>query len=207
MGDPSQDTLDEALVELAPFGPDLRNGNTNHAPMAAEALCALGRHDAVYPFLERYRAELLPMPPTTERIDPAHWRVALARPERAGDWSAFFAEELASAPWREVLDRWTGRLAPGLSAAATHGVIRVGHAARGLAARESPARVRELADALGSWACTYQELPTARRRRCQTLAPTDAFASVPIARRRGGASAARSSPRSRGSTSSRSSRR
>ncbi len=181
MGDPSQDTLDEALVELAPFGPDLRNGNTNHAPMAAEALCALGRHDAVYPFLERYRAELLPMPPTAERIDPAHWRVALARPERAGDWSAFFAEELASAPWREVLDRWTGRLAPGLSAAATHGVIRVGHAARGLAARESPGRVRELADALGSWACTYQELPTARGGMRGRLAPSDAFASVPIA--------------------------
>jgi hypothetical protein len=180
MGDPNQDTLDEALAELASFGPDLRNGNTNHAPMAVEALCVLGRHDAVFPFVSRYRAELLPMPPTGERIDSAHWRAALAKPERAGDWSAFFADELAGAPWREVLDRWAGRLAPGLSAAATHGVIRVGHATRGLAARESPVRLRELADALGSWACTYQELPTARGGASLGLAPEAAFARVPI---------------------------
>jgi hypothetical protein len=94
MGEPSQEALDEALVALAGFGPDLRNGNTNHGPMAAEALCALGRHDAVFPFIERYRAELLPMPSRVERIDAASWRAALAKPERAGDWSAFFADEL-----------------------------------------------------------------------------------------------------------------
>lgn len=175
MGEASQDVLDEAFAELAQFGPDLANGNTNHAPMAVEALCALGRHDAVFPFIARYRAELLPMPPARERIDSENWRAALA-----GDWSAFFAEELASVPWRAVLDRWTGRLAPGLSAAATHGVIRVGHAARALAARESRIRVRELADALGSWACTYQELPTRRGNPGRALAPDEAFAHVPL---------------------------
>lgn len=182
MGEPSQEALDEALVALAGFGPDLRNGNTNHGPMAAEALCALGRHDAVFPFIERYRAELLPMPSRVERIDAASWRAALAKPERAGDWSAFFADELAEAPWREVLDRWAGRLAPGLSAAATHGVIRVGHAARALAAHESRERVRELADALGSWACTYQELPSGPLANdgARPLAPAEAFAQVPI---------------------------
>jgi len=180
MGKAEHDSLDQALAALAGFGPDLANGNTNHAPMAVEALCELGRHDAVFPFIERYRAELLPMPSARERIDPANWRAALAKPERAGDWSAFFAEELAEAPWRDVLDRWAGRLAPGLSAAATHGVIRVGHAVRSLDARESRERVRELADALGSWACTYQELPTARSAEAPALGPAEAFARVPI---------------------------
>ena len=159
---PTYESLDEVLQVLAPYGPDLRNGNTSHAPMAVEALCALGRADAVYPWLERYRAELLPMPARRERITAESWHGALARPERAGDWSAFFAEELLGAPWRDVLDRWVGRLAPALCASATHGVIRVGHAVRALALAESPARLHELADALASWAFVYQELPTAR---------------------------------------------
>jgi len=120
------------------------------------------------------------MPPIGERIDPDDWRPALAKPERAGDWSAFFADELADEPWRRVLDRWAGRLAPGLSAAATHGVIRVGHAARALGARESRERIRELGDALGSWACTYQELPAAQATTGAVLPPAEAFARVPI---------------------------
>ena len=154
--------LDDALELLAADGPGLRNGNTTHAPMVAEALCALGRPEAVIPWLERYRAGALRRPPRLEPIDRVHWRSALAQEKRFSDWSAFFADELAEAPWREVLDRWVARLAPGFCAAATHGVIRVGHAARALGERESPRRVTELADALASWASTYQELPTAR---------------------------------------------
>ncbi len=155
--------LDQALERMALDGPDLRNGMTSHAPMVVEALCALGRPDAVMPWLDRYRAGALPRPPERERIDAAHWRRALSREDRFSDWSAFFANQLASAPWRDVLDRWVARLAPGICAAATHGVIRVGHAARALGASESSLRLAELADALASWASTYQELPAARR--------------------------------------------
>ena len=177
---PTYESLDEALEILSAFGPDLRNGNTNHAPMAVEALCALGRADAVTPWIERYRGELLPMPARRERITAESWRGALARTERAADWSAFFAEELLGAPWREVLDRWVGRLAPGLCASATHGVIRVGHAARALALGESPARLRELADALASWAFAYQELPTAPRSRAPAFPAGEAIRRVPV---------------------------
>jgi hypothetical protein len=152
--------LDQALDELARSGPDLRNGLSNHAPMAVEALCALGRADAVRPWLEGYRSGLEPRPPARERIAPGDWPRALGRIERTADWMAFAAEELEGAPWREVLSRWTARLAPGLCASATHGVIRVGHAARALAVAESPPRRRELADALGVWAANYQTLPT-----------------------------------------------
>src|ERR1700724_3043217 len=96
---------------------------------------------------------------------------ALGERGRVADWSAFFVEEFQEAPWREVLDRWVERLAPGFCAAATHGVIRVGHAARSLAAGETPHRLRELADAFASWAATYQELPTSHRAPNGAMAP------------------------------------
>ncbi|MEX2205450.1 MAG: questin oxidase family protein [Myxococcota bacterium] len=167
--------LDEALEFIGGFGPDLRGGMTSHAPMVAEALCALGRPDALRPWLERHRAEFTPRPPRRERIEPAHWRSALAKEDRFADWSAFFAEELANASFREVLDAWVARLAPGICANATHGVIRVGHAARALGERETPARLRELADALASWASTYQELPTLRASASRALPPRAAL--------------------------------
>ncbi len=172
--------LDEALEYLSDCGPDLRNGMASHAPMVAEALCALGRPDAVMPWLERHRAEFTSRPAHRERIEPAHWRAALAKEDRFSDWSAFFADELANAPAREVLDTWVARLAPGLCANATHGVIRVGHAARALGAAENPLRRRELADALASWASSYQVLPTARAKKGGALPPRQAFARVEL---------------------------
>lgn len=152
--------VDAALDRLAAFGPELRNGMTSHAPMTIEALAALGRPEAVMPWLDRYLPELLPGPAPTVRIPPTAWRAALSREDRFADWSAWFREELDRADWRAVLERWVSRLAPGLCAAATHGVIRVGHATRSLGIVDTPQRRRELADALASWASTYQELPT-----------------------------------------------
>ena len=58
MSNPRIAPLDNALDTLARYGPDLANGNFNHAPMVAEALCALGRPEAVMPWIERYRARL-----------------------------------------------------------------------------------------------------------------------------------------------------
>ncbi len=164
--DPSQrhddgpSIVDAALDRLSAFGPELRNGMTSHAPMTIEALAMLGRPDAVMPWLDRYLPALLPGPAPTLRIPPDAWRTALSRQDRFADWSAWFRDELDRADWRAVLERWVARLAPGLCAAATHGVIRVGHAARSLGIVDTTQRRRELADALASWASTYQELPT-----------------------------------------------
>ncbi len=157
---PAYTPMDEILAQLSAYGPDLSNGLTNHAPMATEALCAVGRPEAALPWVEHYRAGMLPWPPPAERITSDNWRGALAQTDRIADWRAFFAEELQTAPWRAVLDRWVGRLAPGICASATHGVIRVGHAVRSLTESESPQRRHELADAFASWAYAYQELPT-----------------------------------------------
>ena len=48
-------TIDEVLDILHRTGPDLVGGNSNHGPMAAEALFALGRPDAVLPGLKGIR--------------------------------------------------------------------------------------------------------------------------------------------------------
>jgi hypothetical protein len=177
---PCYASLDDALETLAPYGIELKNGNSNHAPMVAEALCAMGRPDAVMLWIARYRERMLPRPAARARIRSEDWRSILGERARFADWSVFFSEELRAAPWREVLDRWMERLAPGFCAAATHGVIRVGHAARGLADSETPPRLRELADALASWAVTYQELPANGRGASGRFRPREAISRVPI---------------------------
>ena len=58
----SWEPLDEALEGLAGYGIALKNGNSNHAPMVAEALCAMGRPQAVMPWVARYQERLLPRP-------------------------------------------------------------------------------------------------------------------------------------------------
>jgi Questin oxidase-like len=180
MPSPLYSTLDDALDQIAPYGIELRNGNSNHAPMVAEALCALGRPEAVTPWLARYRERMSPRPAAGERIGSDGWRIALGKRDRFADWSRLFAEQLNEAPWREVLDRWTGRLAPGFCSAATHGVIRVGHAVRALAAGETLQRMRELADALAGWASTWQEFPTQAGLAVRKLSPRQAIAEVPL---------------------------
>lgn len=171
--------MDDALELLSVYGPDLTNGLTSHAPMVAEALAALGRPDAVLPWLASRRDTFLPRPTGREPIAPARWREALGRYERVGDWNDLFARELAEAPWRDVLARWTARLMPGLCASAAHGVIRVGHAARSLVDAETPRRLRELGDALGMWAAAYQVLPAAPAVG-PTLPAADALGSVVV---------------------------
>jgi hypothetical protein len=172
--------MDEALELLSAYGPDLANGLTSHAPMAAEALCALGRPDAVMPWLDHYRHGMLPRPAPVERITRDNWRSALARDDRFADWSTFFKEELARAPWPTVLNEWVGQLAPGICASAAHGVIRVGHAVRSLDAGATPLRVQELADGLGYWAAWYQQLPTDLAAGPQPVPPRMAIERVPL---------------------------
>ena len=105
-------SLDDALETLAPYGTELKNGNSNHGPMVAEALCALGRPDAVMPWIARYRERMLRRSGAQARIRREDWRAALGERARFADWSRFFGEELQEAPWREVLDRWMERFAP-----------------------------------------------------------------------------------------------
>jgi hypothetical protein len=177
---PAYAPLDDALDALSPYGTALTNGNFNHAPMVAEALCALGRPAAVFPWIEAYRTRLTPRSPPDAALDGSAWRAHLGQRDAFAAWSGLFAAELGGAPWRAVLDRWAGRLAPGYSGAASHGAIRVGHAARGLAEAETRARLDELADALASWAASYAELPAAPAATAGRFGPGEALAAVPV---------------------------
>lgn len=156
--------LDDALDYLADCGPEWGPGVSNHGPMAAEALVALGRPEAVSGFVNGYRPMLYrdaPAPSVT--IDEGTWRAALGNMRLLGDWNAFFRARLAEAPWREVLAAWWPRLLPGLPAGGGHGVIRTGHAVRALASAETPGRVEELARGLGYWAARFQQVPGTQR--------------------------------------------
>ena len=181
MGRSLYTTLDDALDTISPYGIELKNGNSNHAPMVAEALCAMGRPEAVMPWLARYRDRMSPRPAARDRIRRDAWRMALGRRERFADWAAFFRDELEEVPWHDVLDHWVGGLASGFCAAATHGVIRVGHAVRGLSAGETPAadaRTRRRAGRLGG----DMARAAGRRsgRQIGTMRPRQAIARVPI---------------------------
>lgn len=151
--------IDEALEIFSGFGPEFGTGLSNHGPMGAEALCALGRDAEVPTWSSRYRKRLSDRPPAVARIDETNWHEALGDITRATDWEAFMAEQLDQMRWQDALVRWVPRLAPGLMAGATHGVIRTAHAVRSLAADETPARRAEFITGIAYWAARYQLLP------------------------------------------------
>ncbi len=152
-------TIDEMLDLLSFASAELVNGNANHGPMAAEALFALGRDDAVLSWVDAYRGRLTHRPSRSLAIPQDDWREYLGARERLGDWIELFENELSERPWQEVVRKWTPRLAPGLMAAATHGLIRTGHAVRSLSKEETAQRKDELAQGLGFWAARYYTLP------------------------------------------------
>lgn len=184
------DALDEAYRVLQKQEPQCKMGLSTHAPMAAEALCSLGHAERAVQWVRDYQAPLRQLPPPSAPIDRNHWRSALgphigastweSTNSRWADWKEFFTAELANTPWRDVLDVWVARLAPGMCGAATHGVIRTAHAVRAIARRETPERRGELARGLAYWASSYEELPAHHRigQRYDTFAK--ALAEVPL---------------------------
>lgn len=178
------DVLDEGLHRLAGTGPEFGGGLSNHGPMAAEALVRLGRADAVGPWLDSYLRRLDAAPRPRARITDADWREALGDLGRSADWEAYFREQFAEAPWREVLGTWWTRLAPGLAAGATHGIIRTSHAARSLDAASGTdiaPRRDELARGLAYWAARYTELRPAAPGTAGTLDLPAAVRGLPRA--------------------------
>jgi hypothetical protein len=153
-GEQKNDVMDEALEMFARTGPEYAGGLANHGPMAAEALVSLGRHESVISWVEKYKLNnLRSQPEAHTKISHENWQNALGDFNRAGDWIAFFNRELKETSWRSVLGQWLVRLAPGLVAAAAHGLIRTGHAARSLAHKETEGRRQELALPVGRASC------------------------------------------------------
>lgn len=172
--------LDSALDALAGTAAEWHGGLSNHGPMCAEGMHVLGHDDAIASWVARYRPRL-EAGPETERmpIVAARWVDALGDVSRIGDWNAHFDRELSDHEPDDVLRRWVPRLAPGLMAAATHGPIRVAHAARALAEVVTEPRRRELAAALAYWAARYQAVAAVPRADGR-LTPLEALARIPL---------------------------
>jgi hypothetical protein len=97
--------IDQALEMLGGCGPEFGvNGLSNHGPMAAEALVALGRGDDLESWVEKYRKRLDDRPRNVAPVPRGRWHEALGHLEHVSDWEDFFTAEIDSAPWREVLD-------------------------------------------------------------------------------------------------------
>lgn len=164
--------LDEAYERLHATGPELVGGLTNHGPMVVECLAHLGRSDQVHRWLDGYAGELDELP---RGRGTGRWQDALGDGRRLGDWLEHFARD--EQPWPDLLAQWWPRLAPGMAAAATHGVIRTGHAVRALRSGDTAPRRAELGQALAYWAALWQPVPAlvpAGRR-----PPRDALPAVP----------------------------
>ncbi len=156
------------------------NGLTNHGPMVAEVLDRQGYDERIGPWLTRYVTRLRELPAARDSIDETNWGGALGDGRRVGDWTAFFSAQLRDRRWQDVLDLWWPRLLPGIAAGATHGVIRVAHAVRGLTRVPEPAppQLAELAHGLAFWAARSRAVPGVADPRGQ-LEPEQALAGVP----------------------------
>ncbi|MEP7024337.1 MAG: questin oxidase family protein, partial [Actinomycetota bacterium] len=126
-------TLDEAYERLHTTGPEFDGGLSNHGPMAVEAMIRGGHSDQVGSWLDSYTRRLEEFPRAVAPVGD-DWQDALGDLRRVADWTTYFRRQVAEQPWREVLNLWWPRLLPGVAAAATHGVIRTGHAVRALQA-------------------------------------------------------------------------
>ena len=159
MGSGVTGTLDEAYERLHATGPEFDGWLSNHGPMAAEAMVRRGHADQVQRWLDGYMRRLEEFPRGSGPIG-ADWQEALGDPRRVADWTVYFRREVTGQPWREALGTWWPRLLPGVAAAATHGVIRVGHAVRALTDDgEDNDHVAELAHGLAYWAARWQPVP------------------------------------------------
>ncbi|MGH8824812.1 MAG: questin oxidase family protein [Jiangellaceae bacterium] len=162
----SSQILDEAYERLHVTGPEYGgdeegdNGLSNHGPMAVEVLVRRGHEVDVPRWVDAYMPRLEDLPDPRDRITDETWRDALGTGRRVGDWTAYFAGQMTERPWRDVLTTWWPRLLPGISAGATHGVIRVGHAVRTLlTGNEGHAAQTELAHGLAFWAARWRSVP------------------------------------------------
>jgi len=153
----SVSVLDEALDRVSALEFEGPNPFVSHAPMACEALAALGFEAVIDEWVCAFEASM------GRAVEPAtpQWHGDLGWKGRLGDgrllpeWMGYFERVIADEGWPTVVEVWVPRLMPGFVAALFHGVIRTSHAVRAIDAADTPARRAELARALGNWATWY----------------------------------------------------
>jgi hypothetical protein len=147
--------LDDAFDRVAALDFEIPNPIVNHAPMACEALAALGLESMINGWVDRFdptkHQPLQPVTPSWGRN--FSWRDHLGDLWLLPEWIGYFERAIDDDGWRSVVRTWVPRLMPGQVHALFHGVIRTSHAVRALDESDTRERRAELARSLGNWAC------------------------------------------------------
>ncbi len=132
---PPAGLLDEAFDQVSALDFEIPNPFVNHAPMACEALSALGFDSAINEWVEHYDPRVhRPIQPVTPT-----WGHEFSWKDMVGDlwllpeWMGYFERAIDDDGWRDVVQTWVPRLMPGQVSALFHGVIR--NLARGAGTR------------------------------------------------------------------------
>jgi hypothetical protein len=161
--------LAKLLTESGIYGPEYRGGLANHLPMALVALDQMGATPGQLNEYQRTHVSWLERLPQDRAATMGAW------PFRKADRSAFpglradFTQRIVRDGWEAVLRAALPDLAPGLSAAAFHGLIRT---AMGVVGRHEG----EIASGLAYWAAHWQRLGVALNAPAQEASSTDPIA-------------------------------
>jgi len=142
------------LTQSAIYGPEYRGGLANHLPMALIALDQMGASPGRLDAYRRTHVSWLEKLPEAEAPPPGAWPFRKADHGAFLDLQADFKQRMDHEGWEPVLRATLPDLAPGLSAAAFHGLIRT---AFGVVARHEG----EIAAGLAYWAAHWQRLGVA----------------------------------------------
>jgi hypothetical protein len=153
----SIEILDDALDRVSALDFEIPNPFVNHAPMACEALAALGLDSVIDEWVERYETlmgQAVPLVTPSWQLG-FDWKEFLGDYRLLSEWMGYFDQAIDEQGWRTVIGVWLPRLMPGLAAALFHGVIRTSHAVRAIEVADTESRRAELARALGNWAVWF----------------------------------------------------
>lgn len=144
--------LAKLLSDAAIYSPEYGGGLCNHLPMALIALDQMGAPPSRLNDYQRSHVSWLEkLPAPRYAITPGAWPFRKANHAAFAELRADFQSRIAADGWEKVLRAALPELAPGLSAAAFHGMIRT---AMGVTARHEG----EIASGLAYWAAHWQRL-------------------------------------------------
>lgn len=162
--------LAELLLKSRSFGSEYGSQLSNHLPMALIALSKIGASEIqMKTFFEYYSPRLKPAVPG---VDSAmNWRSELGKHANNLDLRQYFLNEITRSSWQNVVSTYLNELAPGVSGAAFHPLIRLAYAVE---IQDS----WEIAEALASWVMAFHQLSPQKPHSVGTLKPTEALASI-----------------------------
>jgi hypothetical protein len=146
--------LAKLLTESEIYGPEYRGGLSNHLPMALVALDQMGATPGQLNEYRRTHVSWLEKLPEGHPAATGAWPFRKANHAAFPDLQADMRQRIAQEGWEPVLRAMLPELAPGLSAAAFHGLIRT---AMGVVGKHEG----EIAAGLAYWAAHWQRLGVA----------------------------------------------